>query len=56
MVGHPWIADRAEVDRVEAAQAIEPVGVHHAPVLQVELAAVRELRELAGEPALPGRT
>jgi hypothetical protein len=38
MVGHPWIADRAEVDRVEAAQAIEPVCVHHPSVLQIELA------------------
>ena len=46
VVRHGRIADRAEVDRVELLQPIEPVLVHHLPVRAIEIAAPRELDEL----------
>ena len=54
VVGHPRIADGAEIDRVELHQAIDAVVVHHATVLEVVVASPRNLRELATEAALLG--
>src|SRR5208283_2489254 len=39
MIRDTWISDRAKVDRVKAAQLIEPVLRHHPPGLQIGLTA-----------------
>ncbi len=56
VVGHAGESHRAQVDRVEAAELLEPVLRHHAPGPRVDLAAPVELlpRELYAE-AAPGR-
>jgi hypothetical protein len=54
VIGHTWIADRPEVDRVELQQLIDAVDIHHSPGLQVVVAAPRDLSEFAGEPTLFG--
>jgi len=45
-VGYAGRADRTEVDRVERRELLEAVGVHHPLVLQVVLAAERQLHEV----------
>src|SRR5579883_738260 len=42
IIGNFAIADRAEIDRVEAAQHVEPVIRHHAPVLAKIIRAPRQ--------------
>ena len=44
-VGHAGRADRAEVDRVVRRKLLEPVLRHHAAVLQIVIAAPRQLGE-----------
>ena len=50
MVGHAGEADRAEEDRVEAAELVEAVLGHHLPGLRVALAAPVEPRQLEPKP------
>ena len=45
VIGHARRADRAEVDGVELREPLEAVLVHHPPMLQVVVAAPRQLGE-----------
>ena len=55
VIRHARIADRAQVDGVELAHLLEPVGVHHPAVPQVEIASPRKLGEIAAEVPLRRR-
>ncbi len=52
MVGDLRIADRAEIDRVEPAQRIEPVLGHHAAVLAIIVRAPGEGLDREAEAAV----
>ena len=46
VIGHARVANRAEKDRLELLELIEPVRIHHPALAAVELAAPRELLHL----------
>ena len=52
VVGHVGSPDRAEEDRVAAAELLEPVGRHHPPVLDEVVAAPRVVRGFQFEAVL----
>src|SRR5258706_6456978 len=55
MVGHRRKSDRAEEDRLVAADLLEPIHGHHAAVLRVVVAAPGLLVPLECEPELAAR-
>src|SRR5262245_33240706 len=54
VIRNVWIANRAEIDRVELQQLIDRVAIHHAAVAEIEVAAPRERRELQREAVARG--